>query len=297
MVPEGRVAQAEWTCPDWVCIDAAGALLGEGALWDDRTATLWWVDIKRSRIHRWRDGAALPVIEGGRVTALALANAGGLVALGDHGLAALDDAGRPLDALSHPERGHPRNRWNDAKVAPDGALWAGSMDDGEEEASGALWRLTADGGAARIAEDYAVTNGPTFSPDGRWMYHADSGRQRIWRYDLSDPAFPREPWARFGDGQGYPDGMTTDAEGCVWVAFWDGWCVRRLTPDGAIDREVRVPVARPTCPAFGGDGFRTLFVTSASVGLDAAALAGQPQAGGLFAADVGVSGMPAHRFG
>lgn len=283
----------------WECIDPAGALLGEGPLWDDRTGILWWVDIKNSRIHRWRGGARLPVIEPGvRTTALGLAADGGLIALTDKGLLPMGEEGTMDGPISHPERGHPSNRYNDAKVGPDGAFWAGSMDDREQESSGTLYRLEPGGGVREIATGYSVTNGPAFSRDGRFMYHADSGRQIIWRYELAGGGIERrEVWARFRNEHGYPDGMTVDAEDHLWVAFWDGWCVRRLDPHGEIVREVPLPVERPTCPTFGGAEMRTMFVTSARVGLNEAALARQPLAGGLFAADVGVPGVPAERFG
>lgn len=285
---------------DWRCIDPAGATLGEGPVWDDRSETLWWVDIKRSRLHRWRAGAVLPPIEPGRrLTALGLAAGGGLVALGDDGLVMLSDDGWLGGTIADPERGHAHNRYNDAKVGPDGALWAGSMDDGERHASGALYRITAGGGWTIIATGYRVTNGPAFSLDGRFMYHADSADRLIWRYALDGRGgvAERVEWARFRNEHGYPDGMTVDAHDHLWVAFWDGWCLRRLAPDGSVVAEHSMPIERPTCPTFGGADRATLFVTSATVGLNAEALGRQPLAGGLFAAEVGVAGPPVARFG
>jgi sugar lactone lactonase YvrE len=102
--------------------------------------------------------------------------------------------------------------------------------------------------------------------------------------------------ARFGEGQGYPDGMTVDREGCLWVAFWDGWCLRRLSPSGECIDTLDLPVQRPTSCTFGGPALDRLFITSARIGLDPAALAGQKQAGGLFAAEPGIAGLAQKSF-
>jgi sugar lactone lactonase YvrE len=103
-------------------------------------------------------------------------------------------------------------------------------------------------------------------------------------------------FARFGAGEGYPDGMTVDAEDHVWVAFWDGWCVRRLSPSGRVVMEVPFPVQRPTCPTFAGDALGQMYVTSARVGLTQAELQSQPLAGGLLKIEPPVRGRPPSRF-
>jgi sugar lactone lactonase YvrE len=144
-----------------------------------------------------------------------------------------------------------------------------------------------------VDDGYRVTNGPAFSPDGRIMYHSDSARQVIYAFDLDEDgnAAKKREFARFGEGDGYPDGMTVDSEGCLWSAFWDGWCVRRFSPDGECIRKIDVPVQKPTSCAFGGPALDRLYVTSASIGLDEKALAMQPCAGGLFLLEPGAGGV------
>jgi sugar lactone lactonase YvrE len=93
-----------------------------------------------------------------------------------------------------------------------------------------------------------------------------------------------------------PDGLAVDAEDHVWVALWDGWAVHRYTPDGALDRVVKLPVARPTSCAFGGDDLGDLYITSARTGLTPDALAAQPGAGGVFVLRPDVRGRPPNRF-
>jgi xylono-1,5-lactonase len=106
----------------------------------------------------------------------------------------------------------------------------------------------------------------------------------------------RSEFLRFGRGEGYPDGMTVDAEGCLWIAFWDGWVLRRFSPQGERLGELRLPVQRPTSCAFGGDDLKTLYITSARRDLQGTELERQPLAGGLFAAQVGVQGIAERPF-
>jgi sugar lactone lactonase YvrE len=167
------------------------------------------------------------------------------------------------------------------------------MDDSEREPTGTLYRLDRDLSWTSIDENYRVTNGPAFSPDGRTMYHNDSGRQLTYAFDLDDAgnATNRREFARFGEGDGYPDGMTVDCDGCLWIAFWDGWCLRRLSPHGDIIAKVEVPVQRPTSCAFGGPDLDRLYVTSATIGIDPDSLAMQPCAGGLLMLETDVRGV------
>jgi sugar lactone lactonase YvrE len=125
------------------------------------------------------------------------------------------------------------------------------------------------------------------------MYHNDSARQVTYVFELDDAgnATNRREFARYSDDDGYPDGMTVDSEGCLWIAFWDGWCVRRYSPGGDCIGKIDMPVARPTSCAFGGPALDKLYVTSAKIGLDEAAIARQPSAGGLFVVDPGVTGI------
>ena len=272
--------------PEPVCLWDARCMLGEGPCWDPRSGELLFVDIKEAAVHRLRlaDGRRLTARPSARVTAIGPRAAGGFVASSDRGFATLDlDAGT-IAPIAHPEPDRPTNRFNDGKLDTRGAWWAGTMDDLETHATGALYRLRGDGGWARMDDGYRVTNGPAFSPDGRRMYHTDSGRKMIYLFELDaggQPG-PRLEFAQFHNRDGSPDGMTVDTGGDLWVAFWDGWVVRRLSPAGQVHGEHAMPVQRPTSLCFGGEALDRLFVTSARIGLNADALAAQPLAGGLF---------------
>ncbi|WP_261300254.1 SMP-30/gluconolactonase/LRE family protein [Sphingomonas alpina] len=286
------------------CVADVRAILGEGPLWDASRHLIWWVDIKGRALHRHDviSGANDVQPLGFRLTALGLDAQGGLVGCGDPGFVrlAVDEPtlhvsiATVIGRIDEPAG----NRFNDGKVDPAGRFWAGTMDDAEESASGVLYRLDPSAAPVAVRNGIMVPNGPAFaSPDT--MYRTDSAAQRVTRVMLDEAGnmVDEQLFAQFAPDQGYPDGMTVDADGHLWIAFWDGWCVRRLSPAGAIVAEIRLPVQRPTCPVFGGPALDRMFVTSATVGLDAAALAAQPMAGGLLSLDPGVRGVAPAIFG
>lgn len=270
------------------------ATLGEGPVWVPRDDALYWLDIKGMRLFRLdAAGAVTEWPTPFRIGGIAPCRGGGFIAGTERGLAWIDPTTNRFEIFDEPERDRSGNRFNDAKVDRAGRFWAGSMDDSEHAASGALYRVDADRAITRIDDDYHVPNGPAFSRDGRTMYHTDSALRTIYAFDLdaAGDVANKRVFARFGDADGYPDGMTVDAEDCLWVAFWDGWCVRRLSNDGETMATIAMPVARPTSVAFGGAALNRLYVTSARIGLNDAALATQPHAGGLFVLDPGVTGI------
>lgn len=275
------------------CIAAVGATLGEGPVWDAREEALYWVDIPEKRVFRWSEADSVQTIEVPRhVCSLLPRASGGFIGAGYDGFLAIG-ADLSTELISDPEPGLPNNRFNDGKVDRSGRFWAGTMDRAEAQDSGSLYRLDPDLSWQRIDTGYRVTNGPAFSVDGRTLYHTDSARQRVYALDLAadGSASNRRVHLQFGEGDGYPDGMTIDAEDCLWIAFWDGWCVRRFAPSGERLAELRVPVQRPTSCTFGGRDLERLFITSASRDLSPEARAAQPQAGGLFVANPGVRGV------
>ena len=276
------------------CVADVHAVLGEGPVWVEREAALYWLDIKGRKIFRLAQNGELgqwdtPV----RVGSLAPRASGGFIGGTDEGIAAIDPASGRFEILHHPEAHLPDNRFNDGKVDRRGRFWAGSMDDTEQEMTGTLYVIDAGLRIAVVDREYKVTNGPAFSPAGDVMYHNDSARQVTYAFDLDADgnAADRRVFLQFGPGDGYPDGMTVDCDGCLWIAFWDGWAVRRYAPSGDWLETIRMPVARPTSCAFGGVDRDRLYITSASIGLDADALAMQPNAGGLFMTAPGVRGL------
>jgi sugar lactone lactonase YvrE len=276
------------------CIADVKAVLGEGPVWVAREQALYWVDIPQKRVFRWSEAEGVRVSDvPAHVCSIVPRESGGFIGAGYDGFLEIGD-GLELRQLEDPEPELESNRFNDGKVDRRGRFWAGTMDRNERAASGSLYRYDADRSWARIDSGYRVTNGPAFSLDGRTMYHTDSALQTVYAFDLAEDgaASNRRVFARFGEGDGYPDGMTVDAEDCLWIAFWDGWCVRRFSPQGERLHELRVPAQRPTSCAFGGPGLQRLFITSASRDLSPQEREVQPYAGGLFMTVPGVKGVP-----
>jgi sugar lactone lactonase YvrE len=256
-----------------------GALLGEGPTWDAERERLLWVDILAGRVHTYApaDGRRTVLATEQHVGAAKPRAGGGLVVNLRDGVGLYDEDGSFSWLHREPV---PGRRGNDAAVAPDGALWAGTMAYDERPGGGTLSRVAPDGSAVTVLADVTIGNGTGWSPDGRLMYFIDTPTRRIDVFDVDGPeVLGRRTLARIEEGAGFPDGLTVDADGCVWVALWGGGAVRRYTPDGRLDRTVAVPASNTTACAFGGPGLRDLYITTARTGADPAA---EPLAGSLL---------------
>ncbi|MFJ7073032.1 SMP-30/gluconolactonase/LRE family protein [Streptomyces sp. NPDC098781] len=246
---------------------AAQAALGEGPTWDADGGRLLWIDILGGRVHGYDpvSGRRSVRTTDQHIGAVKPRVGGGLVLNLRDGVALLD----PDDTFRWLHREPvPGRRANDAAVAPDGSLWAGTMRYDEAPGGGTLTRYTGDGSAEVVLDDVAVSNGTGWSPDGTLMYYIDSPTRRVDVFDhAAGRVTGRRTFAEIEDGAGFPDGLTVDAEGCVWVALWDGAAVRRYTPGGELDRVIELPVPRVTACAFGGPDLTDLYITTARTGL------------------------------
>jgi D-xylonolactonase len=282
------------------CAWPLSAELGEGPCWID--GALWFVDIVGQDIHRMdpATGVTRTWKAPSRVSfALPMQDHGFVVGL-PGGIHRFDPLDGRFSLLAKIESELPDNRTNDACVAPDGALWFGTLNELETGPTGSLYRW--DGSTPEpVVKDtgYVISNGPAFSPDGRVLYHTDTLEQTVYAFDVDAPSGQlsgRRVHLRVEEGAGWPDGSTVDAEGCLWVALWDGGRVRRYSPSGALVDEVRLPCARVTKVAFGGEHLRTLYITTARKGLSADELVCTPLGGGIFALETDTPGLPQHRF-
>jgi sugar lactone lactonase YvrE len=278
------------------------ATLGEGPLWDSRIDTLYWVDIMAGSVFAH-------AAEGDRLTRIDLGVQVGCLGLTDDPqvlVAGMRTGWHLLDVrtggqtfLADPEADRPACRFNDGSVDPAGRFWTGSLEDGETRPLGRLYWLDGDGGYTLVDQGFYCSNGIDWSPDGRWMYFVDSRADVIYRYAYdveSGVANGREVFAETSSIQGIPDGLRVDAAGDVWCAFWDGAHLTRFTPDGVVAETVPVPVLRPTSVAFGGPGLRTMYITSASLGLTEAQLAAWPLSGAVLQRPASTPGRPSSLF-
>ena len=282
------------------CVLPVRARLGECPLWDPTSERLYWVDIDGETIHRYdpatghHEQRSTP----GRPAALALtATPGRLLVALEGRLGSIDwPSGEWRDWISLEPEGQ-GNRLNDGRCDPSGRFWVGSMFEPTSagRSTGILHRVAPDGTAVRVRSGVGVKNGLAFAPDGRTMYFADTPRETVWAYDYdveTGDATNERVFLDFTALPGRPDGGCVDQDGCYWIACVYGGVVLRVTPAGAIDLRVALPVTKPTRPTFGGPGLSTLFITTIGVRGSQAPDPTEPEAGGLFAIETDQRGLP-----
>jgi len=290
-----------------ICVAPAGDRCGEGPLWHPEEQALYWTDINRFLIHRLApaEGAVKSWFFDEPVTALALTTRADTlaVALGSRLVLWKPAAGQRLD---HGFRlpGWPAVRFNEGRADPRGSLWLGTMrnnvaaDGSAGEAGGrdgALYRVDPDGAVSEWKRSVGIANTLAWSPDAARLYFADTLANVIWAYDYdrATGSIAAERVFFAGFPRGLPDGSAMDREGCLWHCRHGGGCVVRIAPDGAVQRVIEMPVANVTSCIFGGEDYRTLYVTTAANG----AAPGERLAGGLFTLETETPGLPANRFG
>ena len=278
----------------------AHAVVGEGPVWDATAGLLVWVDIEGQRIYEFdpATGVNREIEVPQHPGAVVRRASGGYMAAVTNGFASVDRDGR-FEMVVPVEADIAGNRMNDGKCDPQGRFWAGTTRMTHDAPIGVLFRLDADLSVHPMVDELWVSNGLDWTSDNSRMYFIDSfaGSVDVFDYDAATGAIAnRRPLIDVPESWGTPDGMTLDAEGYLWVAFWGGSRVRRFDPEGRLDRQITLPVTQVTSCAFGGPDLCDLYITSGARGLDAAALEREPHAGGLFRARPGIQGRPAHEF-
>ena len=269
------------------------AELGEGALWDWRHGLLVSVDLLSGRLllSDPGDGTTRAIDVGQPVSAALLRAHDQLLLAVRDGFASVELTGGAVSPLVAVEADLPDNRMNDGSCDRAGRFYAGTMAADESPAAGSLYRLDPDLQLTRLFDGVGISNGIGWSPDEKRMYYVDSLAYRVDVMDY-DPATgeigPRRPLAALGHGDVVPDGLTVDAEGCIWVAVWGGGAVQRYRPDGRLKQIIKLPAAHVTSCAFGGAGLDVLYISTAA--------GPGTSAGALFACRPGVTGQECHPF-
>lgn len=268
---------------------------GEGPVWSASWGGLRWVDMLAGDVLTLReDGSVARRHLGPSVAALRPRAGGGMVVALQREFALVDNDEaevRPLGEL-----------WTDADVRmndggcdPQGRFYCGTTTLAGIPGKGSLYRLDPDGRVSVVVPGVTVSNGLGWSPDGATAYYVDSDTQRVDAFDYEPQRVlsARRPLVRIDAAAGIPDGLTVDADGHLWLALFGGGAIRRYTPDGRLDGTVELPVTRVTACTFGGPRLDQLYITTSRLGLDHE---GEPEAGAVFRADVGVAGLPAAAF-
>jgi sugar lactone lactonase YvrE len=268
------------------------AFHGEGPVWSARWGGLRWVDMLAGDVlSLTAQGEVQRRHVGSVAAALRPRRTGGAVIALERGFALEDPDGTitPLPELWS----DPSVRMNDGGCDPDGRFYCGSMAYDNRPGAGALFRLDPDERVHRVVQGVTISNGLDWSPDGRHAYYVDTptGRIDVFDYDRDAGLTSRKPLVEILAEAGYPDGLTVDTEGGIWVALYAGGAVRRYTPQGRLDEVIEVAASKPTACTFGPHG--RLFITTSQEGLEPGA---DPLAGSLFVAEVGVEGLPAREF-
>jgi len=273
---------------------------GEGPLYHEEAGSVYWVDIPRGHLYRYDlitdDYERILDVDGA---------IGGFTIQADGDLLLFCDEGRivpwnPESGLGDPVvesvAGEADSRFNDVVADPHGRVYAGTMPaDGR---GGSLYRLDTDGTLATVETGLAIPNGMGFTSDREGMYLTETDADRIYRYDYDEETGTLSDRAVFvdtADVEGKPDGLTVDAEGSVWSAFWDGGRLTRYAPDGSQAERVPFPARKVSSVTFGGPDYEIAYVTTAlgpGEGEPGTLEDEGPGAGTLFAVDLEITGVP-----
>jgi sugar lactone lactonase YvrE len=284
------------------CVLKARATLGEGACWFVEEQRLYWVDILKSEVHRFDPSTGIDEVRKTpcHVSLVQPTTRGDLVLGTRDGIARMDFDSGKFVLLCDPEADIPGNRFNDGKPDPRGRLFAGTIAYDGSDKKAALWRIEPGLTFTKLIDQVGNSNGLGWSPDEKTFYWTDTKTGCVFGFDYdatTGDIANRRVVVEVDKSIGRPDGLTVDAEGFLWTALWAGHAVARWNPaSGEMVAKVECPAANVTCPAFGGPNLDVLYFTTAQKGRDDAEASPEPEAGNLFAANVGVRGLPGFAF-
>jgi sugar lactone lactonase YvrE len=271
----------------------------EGPLWDARRRSLLWIDqyrglVREARLVDGRLQQATTTDVGGAVGAVVPRAAGGWIVAAGTSIQILNEDGtrHPIVDDISPDDGV-RRRWNDGKVDPLGRFWIGTMAYDRSPGAGSLYLL--DHGRITTALDgVTISNGLAWNRAGDVLWYIDTPTGQVARFLVHGDVIERENQiVTINPAHGNPDGMTIDAEGCLWVALWGGSAVQRYSPDGELLERIEVAARQVSSCCFGGDDLGTLFITTSAEDYGPADRINDPHAGKIFAVRPGVIGFPA----
>jgi gluconolactonase len=255
----------------------------------DRDGNLYWVNWNSASImRRTPAGEVKEVYNTGGIPAGLAFDKGGWLYIADegkdiHGIIRVRPDGTEASILVNECDGQPLNGANDLVFAADGTIYfSDPWGSNGDIPIGGFYRYLPSGTIERIDSGLCFPNGVGISPDGRYVYLAETFRNRILRYEIrADGTMgAREHWADTPIPSG-PDGMAVDVDGNVYSAHFHGAGVFVYAPSGERIDHIAVPGNETTNCCFGGPGMRTMIVTDVT-------------AQALFTLELNVTGLPLH---
>tara|TARA_B100000959_G_scaffold287281_1_gene370785 strand:+ start:733 stop:1596 length:864 start_codon:yes stop_codon:yes gene_type:complete len=281
---------------DYLPVDSCD--LGEGPLWHPKLESLFWFDINAFKMFNWKDDKLKVWSFSEPVSAAGWVDEESLIVATASSLIRLSLASDNRTVLVDLEADMPHTRSNDGRADPWGGFWIGTMGLSAEKEAGSIYRFYK-GQLKKLHQNLTIPNSICFSPDKKFVYFADTRQEKIWRQNLDlDSGWPINEPTVFIDfrAQGlHPDGSVCDSEGFLWNAQYGASRLARYSPEGCLDRVENFPASQVTCPAFGGESYNTIFVTSACQGLNDEDLKVEPLAGKVFHFESDAVGLAEHK--
>lgn len=276
--------------------------LGEGAIWNQKTGELMWINIKGKILNFYnpRTGNNKEMFTGQMIGTVVPSESGSVLVALQNGIYQFNPKTGSKKLLADPEEHLPNNRFNDGKCDPAGRFWAGTMSTVGEKNAGTLYCYEGDSTIHKMIENVSISNGIMWSADKTKMYYIDTPTRKVMGYDYNDKTGDisnAKVAVEIPAEMGHPDGMTIDVEGNIWVALWGGFAVGCWNPKtGKLIKTINVPAKNVTSCAFGDDDLGTLYITTAREGNNDEELAKYPHSGGVFKTRPGVKGVEAFFF-
>ncbi len=270
---------------DLIIVDKNNSIVGEGPIWDVKTNTFMFLDIRGKCIIKRTSNSDEKIELPAQIGCMALCENGDL-------LVALEDAVYRMSngtlVPAHQDIKIKGRRFNDGKVGPDGSFYVGTTDDNKE---GAFYRLK-DGILTELFDGCGCSNGLEWTNDKKFMYYIDTPKQMVEIFDFdmeSGEITKRRKFMDIPKNWGAPDGMTLDSNDDLWIALWGGNKVIHINKETKkIVSEIPVPCPKASCCAFGGKDLNELYITTAAM----TDTEEYPKAGNTFKAVLDVKGKP-----
>lgn len=279
------------------------AQLGEGSFWDDRNNELYYIDIEGKKLFIYNPSVnkQMSYDMGQRIgTVVPTEKQNEAIVALQNGIYLFNTITQKQTLLCSPEHGLNNMRFNDGKCDPAGRFWVGSMHLDQTEGAASLYRIESTGAFEKMIPNVTISNGIVWSSDQTKMYYIDTptGQVMAYDYDLETGNITNGQVAvKISEDLGYPDGMTIDSKGRLWIALWNGNGVGCWNPDnGKLIDFIQVPAHNVSSCTFGGDNLEKLYITTAKVDMTSAEKATFPHAGSLFVATPGVKGVKGNYF-